>query len=206
MKLYYSPGACSLATHIALREADLTFKLVAAPTKTHRLADGTDFHTINPLGYVPVLELDDGTRLTEVAAILQYIADQAPQRALAPPNGTLARYQLQARLHFIATELHARFGLLFSQNTPDDLKQAIRNHMASRWQWLDEQLADRSWQIGDTFGVADAYAFNVSNWARLVGIDLAPHVHLVALRQRVAARPAVVDAMRAEGLIKQAMT
>lgn len=202
MKLYYSPGACSLAAHIALRESGLPFQLIAAPTKTGKLPDGTDYRTINPLGYVPLLELDDGTRLPEVAAILQYIADQAPASALAPANGGLLRYQLQARLHFVASELHAKFGFLFSPDTPDALKQAIRDRMATRWQWLEGELEGRTWQIGDTFTIADAYLFNVSNWARLVGIDLKPYPALMALRQRVAARPAVQDAMRAEGLIK----
>jgi glutathione S-transferase len=202
MKLYYSPGACSLAAHIALRESGLPFQAIAAPTKTHLLPDGTDFRTIQPLGYVPLLELDDGTRLAEVSAILQYIADQAPAASLAPPNGTLARYQLQARLHFVSSELHGKFGFLFNAATPDELKQAIKDRLATRWQWLEGELDGRTWQIGSDFSVADAYLFNVSNWARLVGIDLKPYPRLMALRERVAARPAVQDAMRAEGLIK----
>ncbi|MEO6624480.1 MAG: glutathione transferase GstA [Burkholderiaceae bacterium] len=202
MKLYYSPGACSLTAHIALKESGLAFEAVTASTKTHKLADGTDYYSINPLGYVPLLELDDGTRLTEVSAIVQYIADQAPAKNLAPANGSLPRYQLQSWLNFIGTELHAKFGLLFNPATPQEVKNGIRERMASRLQWVEGELAGKSYLMGETFSVADAYLFTVSNWARLVALDIAPYANLAALRARVGARLAVLAAMTDEGLIK----
>ena len=202
MKLYYSAGACSLSPHIALHEAGLAFTALAAPTKTHQLADGTDYYRINPLGYVPLLELDDVTRLTEGPAIVQYIADQVPAKNLAPANGTLARYQLQSWLSFIGTELHKGFSPLFNPATPDAYKAIAKERLLSRLQHTDGQLADKQYLMGDTFTVADGYLFTVTNWAALVGIDLAPYANLLAYRARVAARPAVQAAMRAEGLRK----
>ena len=202
MKLYYSPAACSLAPHIALYEAGLTFDAVLASTKTHKLADGTDFYSINPLGYVPVLELDDGTRLTEGAAILQYIADQKPEQQLAPANGTMARYQLQSLLHFISTEIHKNFAPLFKPGMPAEAQQMARDSLAGRLTWIDGQLAGKQYLMGDTFTVADGYLFNVTNWAAFVKLDLSPYANINALRARVAARPAVQQAMKAEGLMK----
>ena len=202
MKLYFSPGACSLCTHIALHESGLDFEPVLASTKTHRLADGTDYHSINPLGYVPLLELADGTRLTEVAAILQYIADQVPASNLAPPAGTLARYQLMAWLNFVATELHKGFSPLFSKDTPDNYKPIAKEHLMQRLAWVDAQLQDRPFLMGETFSVADLYLFNISNWAHLVGLKLTDFPNLLAFRTRVGERPAVRAAMRAEGLLK----
>ena len=202
MKLYYSPGACSLSPHIALKEAGLAFEAVAAPTKTHKLADGTDYYSINPLGYVPLLELDDGTRLREGPAIVQYIADQVPGKNLAPANGTMARYQLQSWLTFIGTELHKNFGPLFSPATADDVKTATKEKIAGRLKWVEGELAGKQYLMGDTFTVADAYLFTVTNWAGHVGLDLAPYANLNAYRARVGARPAVIEAMKAEGLIK----
>ncbi len=202
MKLYYSPGACSLSAHIALKEAGLAFEAVAAPTKTHKLPDGTDYYSINPLGYVPLLELDDGTRLREGPAIVQYIADQAPGKNLAPANGTLPRYQLQSWLTFIGTELHKNFGPLFSPATPDDTKTATKDRIAGRLKWVEGELAGKQYLMGDTYTVADGYLFTVSNWAGHVGLDLSPYPNLLAYRGRIAARPAVVEAMKAEGLIK----
>jgi glutathione S-transferase len=202
MKLYYSPAACSLSPHIALYEAGLTFEAVLASTKTHKLADGTDFYSINPLGYVPVLELDDGTRLVEGAAIVQYIADQAPDKKLAPANGTLARYQLQSLLHFISTEIHKNFGPLFKPGMPPEVQQMAKDSIAGRLKWIDGQLAGKQYLMGDQFTVADGYLFNVTNWAAFVKLDLSPFTNVLALRERVAARPAVQAAMKAEGLIK----
>ena len=202
MKLYYSPGACSLSPHIALKEAGLAFEAVAAPTKTHKLTDGTDYYSINPLGYVPLLELDDGTRLREGPAIVQYIADQVPAKMLAPANGTLARYQLQSWLTFVGTELHKSFGPLFSPDTADDIKTATKERIGGRLKWVESELAGKQYLMGDTFTVADCYLFTVSNWAGRVGIDLSPYPNLVAYRTRIAARSAVVEAMKAEGLIK----
>ncbi len=202
MKLYYSPAACSLSPHIALYEAGLKFEAVLASTKTHQLADGTDYYTINPLGYVPLLELDDGTRLTEGPAIVQYIADQVPEKKLAPANGTLERYKLQSLLHFISTELHKNFGPLFKPGTSPEAQQAAKDSLISRLKWVDEQLAGKQYLMGDHFTVADGYLFNVTNWAAFVKLDLSPYTNLLALRERVAARPAVQQAMKAEGLIK----
>jgi glutathione S-transferase len=202
MKLYYSPGACSLSPHIVLHESGLAFEAVAAPTKTHQLPDGTDYYSINPLGYVPLLELDDGTRLREGPAIVQYVADQVPAKQLAPANGTLARYRLQEWLTFIGMELHRNFGPLFNPAFPAEAKALSKDKLLSRLQWVDGQLAGKTWVMGDTFSAADAYLFTVTNWARPMQIDLAPYPNLVAWRERVAARPAVQAAMRAEGLLK----
>ncbi len=202
MKLYYSPAACSLSPHIALYEAGLKFDAILASTKTHKLADGTDFYTINPLGYVPVLELDDGTRLVEGAAIVQYIADQAPSTKLAPANGTMDRYKLQSMLHFISTELHKNFAPLFKPGMPPEVQQMAKDSISGRLQWIEGQLAGKQYLMGDTFTVADGYLFNVTNWAAFVKLDLSPFTNLLAFRERVAARPAVQQAMKAEGLIK----
>ena len=202
MKLYYSTGACSLTPHIVLREAGLEFELVLAATKTHKLLDGTDYYGINPLGYVPLLELADGTRLTEGPAIVQFIADQVPEKNLAPTNGTVARAQLQGWLNFIATELHPKFGPLFSPATPADYKPMVTQKLLARLAWIDGQLAGKQYLMGDAFSVADPYLFNVTNWAPLVGVDITGFAALVEFRARVAARPAVQAAMRAEGLIK----
>ena len=202
MKLYYSPGACSLSVHITLHEAGLPFEPVMAPTKTHQLPDGTDYYRINPLGYVPLLELDDGTRLTEGPAIVQYIADQVPDKQLAPANGTLARTRLQSWLNFISTELHKSFGPLFVPTTPADYKPSIIERLQSRLKWVDDQLAGKQYLMGDTFSVADPYLFTVTNWAAFVGMDISGLANLAAYRARVAARPAVQAAMKAEGLLK----
>ena len=202
MKLYYSPGACSLSPHIVLHEAGLAYTPVLASTKSHKLQDGTDFYTINPLGYVPVLELDDGTRLREGPAIVQYLADQAPHKNLAPANGTLARYRLQEWLTFIGTELHKSFGPLFTPGTPEDYKPQVRERLLSRLQWVDGELAHKPYLMGEHFTVADAYLFTVSNWCGHVGVDISGLKHLAAYRERIAARPAVQAAMKAEGLLK----
>ncbi|KAB2892385.1 MAG: glutathione transferase GstA [Burkholderiaceae bacterium] len=203
MKLYYSPGACSLSPHIALHEAGLAYTPVLASTKSHKLQDGTDYYGINPLGYVPLLELDDGTRLREGPAIVQYIADQVPQKQLAPQHGTLQRYRLQEWLTFIGTELHKGFSPLFNPATPEEYKGIARNKLNERLTWVNEQLASKQYLMGDQFTVADGYLFTVTNWSPVVGVDLAPYAHLNAYRERVAARPAVQAAMKAEGLLKK---
>jgi glutathione S-transferase len=202
MKLYYSPVACSLSPHIVLHETGLAFDAVLASTKSHQLADGTDYYSINPLGYVPLLELDDGTRLTEGPAIVQYLADLAPEKHLAPANGTLARYKLQSMLNFISTELHKGFSPLFNPKTPEDFKTTVKAKLAERLAWLDGELAGKSYVMGEQFSVADAYMFTVTNWGQFVGVDIAPYKNIVAVRERIAARPAVQAAMRAEGLLK----
>jgi glutathione S-transferase len=202
MKLYYSPGACSLSPHIALRESGLAFEPVLASTKSHKLQDGTDYYTINPLGYVPLLELDDGTRLTEGPAIVQYIADQVPAKNLAPANGTLARYKLQSWLTFVGTEVHKGFSPLFNPATPAEYKTIVADRLKSRLKWVDGQLAGKQYLMGDQFTVADGYLFVVTNWAKPLSLDISDLANLAAYRERVAARPAVQEAMKAEGLLK----
>ncbi len=202
MKLYYSPGACSLSPHITLHESGLPFEAIAAPTKTHKLPDGGDYYAVNSLGYVPLLELDDGTRLIEGPAIVQYIADQVPDKKIAPANGTLARTRMQSWLNFVGTELHKGFSPLFSAATPADYKVIVTDRLMSRLKWVDQQLAGKSYLLGDEFSVADPYLFTVTNWAALTKVDLSPYTNLAAFRERMAARPAVRAAMKAEGLIK----
>ena len=201
MKLYYSAGACSLSPHIALEEAGLPYEAISAPTKTKQLPDGSDFRQVNPLGYVPYLVLDDGTGLREGPAIVQYIADQAPAKKLAPANGTLARYQLQSLLNFIGTEIHKGFGPLFNPAMPAEAKQMTKDKLLERLQFVDGELAGKQYLMGDDFTVADGYLFTVTNWAKPLQIDLSPFANLVAYRERVGARPAVQRAMKAEGLI-----
>ena len=202
MKLYYSPGACSLSPHIALHEAGLAFTPVLASTKSHKLQDGTDYYSINPLGYVPMLELDDGTRLREGPAIVQYIADQVPLKMLAPINGSLQRYRLQEWLTFIGTEIHKGFSPLFNPATPEEYKTMAREKVLQRLQWVDSQLADKQYLMGEQFTVADGYLFTVTNWAKPTNLDISALTNLAAYRERVAARPAVQEAMKAEGLLK----
>jgi glutathione S-transferase len=202
MKLYYSPGACSLSPHIVLREAGLAFEPVLASTKTHKLTDGSDYYAVNPLGYVPMLELDDGTRLREGPAIVQYIADQVPTKNLAPANGTLPRYRLQEWLTFIGTEVHKQFSPLFNPAMPEEGKKVFRDKLAQRFEWIDQQLQGRDYLMGDNFSVADAYLFTVSNWAKPMNIDLSQRKNLLGFRERMSARPAVQEAMKFEGLLK----
>jgi len=201
MKLYYSPGACSLSPHIVLEETGLAYEAILAPTKTKVLPDGSDYRKVNPLGYVPYLVLDDGTGFSEGPAIVQYIADQAPGKKLAPANGTVARYQLQSLLNFIGTEIHKGFGPLFNPAMPEEAKQLSKTKLIERLQYVDGLLAGKQYLMGDDFSVADAYLFTVTNWAKPMNIDLSELKNLVAYRERVAARPAVQAAMKAEGLL-----
>jgi glutathione S-transferase len=202
MKLYYSPGACSLSPHIVLHETGLPFETVLASTKTHKLADGTDYYTINPKGYVPLLELDDGQRLSEGPAIVQYLADQVPRSGLAPAAGSMARYRLVEWLNFISTEVHKSYSPLFNPAMNDAGKAVFKDKLAGRYRWIDEQLEGRSHLLGDGFTVADAYLFTVTRWAPFIGVDLAPFKRLAAYMERIAARPAVQAALKAEGLLK----
>ena len=201
MKLYYSAGACSLSPHIALEESGLPYEAISAPTKTKLLPDGSDYRKVNPLGYVPYLINDQGEGLAEGPAIVQYIADQAPGKKLAPANGTWARYQLQSWLNFIGTEMHKGFGPLFNPAMPAEAKQMAKDKLLERLQFVDGELAGKQYLMGDDFTVADGYLFTVTNWAQPMQIDLSPYQNLTAYRQRVAARPAVQAAMKAEGLI-----
>ncbi len=200
MKLYYSPGACSLSPHIVLREAGLAFEPVLASTKSHKLQDGTDYYTINPLGYVPMLELDDGTRLREGPAIVQYIADQVPSKNLAPANGTLGRYRLQEWLTFIGTEVHKSFSPLFNPAMPDEAKKIYRERIAGRLAFIDRELAGKDYLMGENFSVADAYLFTVTRWTQPMTIDISGLPNLQAHHARVAARPAVQEALKQEKL------
>lgn len=202
MKLYYSPGACSLSPHIVLKESGLAFEAVAAPTKTHTLADGTDYYTINPLGYVPLLVLDDGRQLREGPAIVQYIADQVADKHLAPANGSWERYKLQEWLNTISTELHKGFSPLFTPNMPAEAKDIAKTRLISRLSWVDGELAGKNYLMGDSFSVADAYLFVVAGWGKHVGVDISGMAHLSAFMARVGARTAVQEALRAEGLLK----
>jgi len=202
MKLYYSPGACSLSPHIVLREAGLPFELVLASTKSHKLQDGTDYYTINAKGYVPLLEFDDGQRLSEGPAIVQWIADQAPASKLAPAAGTLERYRLQEWLNFITSELHKGFSPLFNPAMPEEAKAIFRAKLLDRFKWVDGQLAGKQFLMGDAFTAADAYLFTVSGWTVPTNLDISGYANLAAWRERVAARPAVQAALKAEGLLK----
>lgn len=202
MKLYYSPGACSLSPHIALHEAGLAFEHVLASTKTHKLADGTDYYGINPKGYVPLLEFDDGTRLTEGPAIVQWIADQVPDKKLAPPYGTMERYRLMEWLNFITAEIHKAAGVLFNPAMPEEGKQIYRGKLNDRFAYVDKQLEGRQFLMGDTFTVADCYFFVMTFWAPRIGIDLSGLKNVTAYAERIAARPTVQAAMQHEGLLK----
>jgi len=204
MKLYYTPAACSLAPHIVAREAGLKLEIEKVDLAGKKTETGADFSKINPKGYVPALGLDNGEVLTEVATLVQYLADQAPQSGLAPANGTMERYRLQEWLTFISTEIHKGFGPLWKPDTPAETKEAAKANLAKRFAYLDQHLANRSFLTAERFSAADAYLFTVVNWTNFHNIDLAPYSNLKAYVQRVAARPAVQQAMQAEGLLKQA--
>ena len=200
MRLYYARGACSLSPHIVLRETKTPFELVKTDLKSKTTQDGRDFRQINKAGYVPALQLDDGTVLTEGPAIVQYVADTAHGAHLAPPPGTIDRYRLQSWLNFISSELHKGFSLLFKNSMPEAAKTAARETLKSRIALLDERLASHKYLIGDDFTVADAYAFTVLRWATPNGIDLAAYPNVADYLARIADRPAVKEAMKAEGL------
>jgi glutathione S-transferase len=202
MKLYFSPGACSLSPHIALREAGLDFVAERVDLRQKVTESGADFRAINPKGYVPALQLKDGTLLTEGPAIVQYIADQAPASKLAPAAGSIERYQLVEWLNYISTEVHKSFSPLFNPAATDDMKQAARTAIANRLNYVAQVLDGREFLMGSTFTVADAYLFTVLGWAGYVKLSLADWPVLQAYIERVGARPAVQQAMRDEGLIK----
>jgi glutathione S-transferase len=202
MKLYYAPGACSLAPHIALREADRHFDLERVDLETHRTAAGNDFMLVNPRGYVPALQLDGpgSDVLLENVAILQYIADLAPEKGLAPPNGTFARYHLQSWLGFIATEIHKQFGPLFVPDTPSMVAAKQRGKISDRFIYLEDVLNDRAYLMGERFTVADAYLFTLLQWCDRFNMDLQIWPTLDEYEFRIAQRPAVRAALAAEGL------
>jgi glutathione S-transferase len=203
MKLYYAPGACSLCPHIVLREAGERFELARVDTREKKLAgSGADYWQITPKGQVPVLELDNGDRLTENAAIVQYIADKNPESGLAPQAGTRERYRVQEWLSHTGSELHKTFSPLFRPTTPDEFKKLSREALGNRFKYLDRHLAERDYLMGDDFTVADAYMFAVLRWCPRVEIELGAWPNLKAYVERVAARPNVKEAMQAEGLIQ----
>jgi glutathione S-transferase len=204
MKLYYAPGACSLAPHIVAREAGLRLDLEKVDLGRGKTESGATFADINPKGYVPALSLDGGEVLTEASALVQYLADQAPQTGLAPAAGTLERYRLLEWLGFISTEIHKGFGPLWNPQTPEAAKAIARNNLGKRFAWLDQRLARGPYLMGERFTVADAYLFTVTNWTNIHAIDLKPYPNLKAYMERVGARPKVREALVAEGLLKEA--
>jgi glutathione S-transferase len=202
MKLYYSPGSCSLSPHIVAREAGIELELERVDTKAKVTETGRSYWTINPKGYVPALELDDGEILTEGPAIVQYLADSRPDAGLAPGNGTMARYRLQEMLGYINSELHKTYSPLFNPTTTDELRQERKQYLRKRYGVLNELLADRPFLLGAAFTAADAYLFTVTNWARVVELDLAEYPNMLTFQQRIAKRPSVQAALRAEGIGK----
>jgi glutathione S-transferase len=202
MKLFYTPGASSLFPHIVLCELGLPHDLEKVDLKRHATADGRDYYAINPKGYVPALQLDDGQLLTEGPAIVQYLADLKPEAGLLPPAGTLERARVQEWLTFIGTEIHKSFSPLFRADASEDWKAAARANVDRRLGYVDQALAGREHLTGSQFSVADAYLFTVLSWARYMQIDLAPWPALAAFQARVAARPAVQAALQSEGLLK----
>jgi glutathione S-transferase len=202
MKLYYSPGACSLAPHIVLREAGFEFDLEKVSLAAKKTASGEDFTQINPKGYVPVLKLDDGHMLTEGPAIDQYLADKKPTSGLAPANGTMERYHLIEWLNFISTELHKQFGPLFKPSTPQETRQTQVDLLGKRFDYVVDQLKNKQYLTGDVFTIADAYLFTVLNWGDVLKLDMSKWPVLQKYVARVAARPQVQAALKAEGLLK----
>lgn len=200
MKLFIKPGACSLAPHIVLYELGMPHDIEIVDTKAAKTASGADFSAINPKGYVPALQLDDGTVLTEVGVILQYLADQQPEKNLAPANGSIERYQLQSWLNFITSEVHKNVAPFFTPGASDDWKQAAKASIERRCGYIDHELQGRDYLMGSQFTVADAYLFNVLNWFRFLKIDLAQWPNIAAFHARVAERESVDQAMKAEGL------
>ena len=202
MKLYYSRGACSLAPHIVLREVGADFEAIRVDPRTKLTEMGGDFRAVNPNGYVPVLELDSGERLTEATAVLQYLADQYPQSGLAPARDTFAYYRLIEWLSFIATELHRSYGALFHPQTPAEYAEIARVQLAKRLAYVEGALQRTSYLLGETLSVADIYLFVALSWSRVTHVDLTAFAHIQEFQARVAHRPAVQAAMKVEGLIK----
>ena len=202
MKLYYSPGACSLAPHIVLRELGKKFDLEKVDLGAKKTEGGSDFNRINGKGYVPTLEIKKGEVLTEVATIVQYLADKAKATKLLPKAGTMNRYRTMEALNFVASELHKGIGGLFNPAMPAEGKEAIKARVAKRLDWLNGVLGKQNFLTGKSYSVADAYAFTVIGWTQHVGIDLATWPNVGKFMERVSKRPAVQAALKAEGLIK----
>ncbi len=202
MELYYAPGTCSLATHIISREAGLPVHLVKVDLGTKKTETGADYLAVNGKGYVPAIRFDDGEVMTEVTTLLQVLADKNPGAGLAPALGTMERYRLMEWLTFIGSELHKGFGPLWLREAPAETKAAAKEKLVGRIAWLDKQLAGRDYLLGTRFSVADAYAFAILNWTSMVNVDLTPYANVGAFMARIAARPKVQDALRAEGLLR----
>jgi len=202
MKLYYAPGACSQAVHIALRESGLPFRFEKVDVKTKKTETGADYKAVNPKGYVPALELDDGQVLTEVQALLQYVGDKKPGTGLTPPPTTMERYRLLEWLAFISTELHKQFSPFFVPTTPEEMKTQLRDKISGRFDYVNEKLAKSQFLLGDTFTVADGYLFVMTGWARNLKFDTSKWPALNAFAERVGSRPAVQAVLEAEGFKK----
>jgi glutathione S-transferase len=203
MKLYYAPGACSLSPHIVLREGGFSFELLRVDLAQKKVKPGdTDFLAVNTKGQVPVLQLDNGEMLTEGPAIVQYLADQKPAAGLAPPNGSMARYHVQEWLNYVTSELHKTFAPLFRPTTPEAYVTITKENLANKFTYLDQHFAKRPCLMGETFSVADAYCFTVVSWSKYKEIDLGRWPNLKAYMDRVASRPKVQEALKAEGLLK----
>lgn len=202
MKLYYAPGACSLSPHIVAREAGIDIQLEKVDTKSHTYGAGGDFYKVNPKGYVPTLEIKAGEVLTEGPAIVQYLGDQKPGSGIVPAAGSMERYRVQEMLGFINSELHKTYSPLFNPNTKPEQAEERKEYLKKRYKYVEEQLAGKEYLVGNKFTAADAYLFTVTNWAQYVKLDLSGFANLQAFQKRVAARPAVQQAMKEEGLIK----
>ncbi len=202
MKLYYSPGACSLSPHIVAREAGIELELIKADTKTKKMEDGGDYWQVNAKGYVPALRLDNGQLLTEGPAIVQYLADQKPASGLVPAAGSFERYRVQEWLNYITSEIHKNFSPLFNPAASADWKEGAKANLAKRFGYIADHLEGKQYLMGDQFTVADAYLFTVANWGQFVGVDIGQWPAVKAFHARVAARPKVQEALKAEGLLK----
>lgn len=201
MKLYYSPGACSLAPHIVLNEAGLAYETEKVDLATKKTAAGGDFLAVNPKGYVPAITLDDGQLLTEVQVLLRYVADQKPQSNLMPKPGTMERYRVEEWMNYIASELHKGYSPLFRPNTPEEYKTIVRGNLAKRLALLDQALASKQYLMGNAFTAADAYAFTILRWSPFTKVDLSPYAAIKAYMARVEARPKVQQTLKEEGLL-----
>jgi glutathione S-transferase len=201
MKLYYTPGACSVSPHIALCEAGIPHEIDKVDLKEKKTSTGANYMAINPKGYIPALQLDNGELLVEGAVIVQYIADQKPESGLAPKAGTMERYRLQEWLTFISSELHKTFSPLFNAAMPEEGKKIFRDRLALRFGYVDKQLAGKDYLMGSKFCVADGYLYNMIRWARRVNLDLTAFPNVVAFEKRMEARPKVIEALKAEGLM-----
>lgn len=202
MKLYFSAGACSLAPHIVARELGIPLELVKTDTKTKKTAAGEDFYAINPKGYVPALQLDDGQVLTEGPVISQYLADSKPDARLVPPSGTMERYRLLEVLGYLNSEIHKTYSPMFNPAITPEVRAERQEYLKKRYALVEQWLEKGPYLFGDGFTIADAYLFTLTNWSKFVQLDLSGFPKLLEFQKRVAARPAVIEALKAEGLAK----